>query len=43
MIDPKQNHETLQKIRTRLYIDVRTAEEFAHGHVLVPSTSRYVS
>ena len=32
-IDPKQTHETLQKDPNAVYIDVRTAEEFAHGHV----------
>jgi rhodanese-related sulfurtransferase len=32
-IDPKQTHETLQKDSNAVYIDVRTAEEFAQGHV----------
>jgi rhodanese-related sulfurtransferase len=33
LIDPKQTHETLQKDPNAVYIDVRTAEEFANGHV----------
>src|SRR4026208_2040801 len=32
-IDPKQTHETLQRDQDAVYLDVRTAEEFANGHV----------
>jgi rhodanese-related sulfurtransferase len=32
-IDPKQTYDTLQNDSTAVYIDVRTAEEFANGHV----------
>ena len=32
-IDPKQTHSVLQEDKNSVYIDVRTAEEFANGHV----------
>jgi rhodanese-related sulfurtransferase len=32
-IDPKQTYATLQDDRNSVYIDVRTADEFAAGHV----------
>jgi rhodanese-related sulfurtransferase len=32
-IDPKQTHTILQEDKNAVYIDVRTAEEFANGHV----------
>jgi rhodanese-related sulfurtransferase len=32
-IDPKQTHDTLQNDSNSVYIDVRTVEEFATGHV----------
>jgi rhodanese-related sulfurtransferase len=33
LIDPKQTWDTLQKDTNAVYLDVRTAEEFANGHV----------
>jgi rhodanese-related sulfurtransferase len=32
-IDPKQTYETLRRDPNAVYVDVRTAEEFANGHV----------
>ena len=32
-IDPKQTSDTLQQSAGAVYLDVRTAEEFANGHV----------
>jgi rhodanese-related sulfurtransferase len=32
-IDPKQTYATLQEDKNAVYIDVRTADEFAAGHV----------
>lgn len=32
-IDPKQTSNTLQQDKGAVYLDVRTAEEFANGHV----------
>jgi rhodanese-related sulfurtransferase len=32
-IDPTQTHNILQQDKTAVYIDVRTPEEFANGHV----------
>ena len=32
-IDPKQTHNILQGDKNSVYIDVRTMEEFANGHV----------
>jgi rhodanese-related sulfurtransferase len=32
-IDPKQTYTTLQEDKNAVYIDVRTADEFAAGHV----------
>jgi len=32
-IDPKQTANTLQQDKSAVYLDVRTAEEFANGHV----------
>jgi len=32
-IDPKQTHSILQEDTNSVYLDVRTAEEFANGHV----------
>jgi rhodanese-related sulfurtransferase len=32
-IDPKQTHSILQDDKNSVYIDVRTTEEFANGHV----------
>src|SRR5574339_579141 len=32
-IDPRQTYDTLQNDSNAVYIDVRTAEEFANGHV----------
>ena len=32
-IDPRQTHSVLQEDKNSVYIDVRTAEEFANGHV----------
>lgn len=32
-IDPKQTYSVLQEDKNSVYIDVRTAEEFANGHV----------
>src|SRR6185503_14784889 len=32
-IDPQQTHNILQQDKNSVYLDVRTAEEFANGHV----------
>lgn len=32
-IDPKQTYDTLQQDKNAVYLDVRTPEEFANGHV----------
>ena len=32
-IDPRQTYSVLQQDKNAVYIDVRTAEEFANGHV----------
>ena len=33
LIDPKQTYDTLEKDKNAVYLDVRTPEEFANGHV----------